>query len=156
MTRDELAALRDAVNTVLTWAPAVLAEVARWLSPAAPLPGNGLDPHPPSITPRSGESTATPSVAVLSERPGKARPAKASTRAKPTPAQAAEQRLLAAVRANPGLSVNALAKAANASRSATGERLRQLGRRGVIEKGGDWRWRLAGEEARPMTASPST
>ena len=99
--------------------------------------------------PRSGESTAIPSVAVLSERPGKARPAK------PTSAQAAEQRLLAAVRANPGLSVNALAKAANASRSATGERLRQLGRRGVIEKGGDGRWRLAGEAAGPTQAPPS-
>ena len=49
MTRNELAALRDAIDTVLTWPPAVLAEVARWLTPAAPQPGNGLDPHPPPI-----------------------------------------------------------------------------------------------------------
>ena len=74
MTRDELAALHAALGTVLTWPPAVLAEVARWLTPAAPQPGNGLDPHPPSITPRSGESTATPSVAVLSEAPGQRAP----------------------------------------------------------------------------------
>ena len=129
MIRDELAALHDAIDTVLTWPPAVLAEVARWLSPAAPQPGNGLDPHPPSITPRSGESTATPSVAVLSERPAKAR------RGKPTPTQAAERRLLTAMQANPGLSVIALANAANASRSATGERLRQLARRGDGREG---------------------
>ena len=60
------------------------------------------------------------------------------------------------MRDNPGLSVNALANAANASRSATGERLRQLGRRGVIEEGGDGQWRLTGEEARPTEASPSS
>ena len=35
--RDEtsIAALRDAIDTVLTWPRRVLAEVARWLSPAA-------------------------------------------------------------------------------------------------------------------------
>ena len=44
--------------------------------------------------------------------------------------------------------MNALAKAANASRSATGERLRQLGRRGTIEKDSIGRWKLKGEEAR--------
>ena len=65
------------------------------------------------------------------------------------------------MRENPGLSVNALANAANASRSATGERLRQLGRRGVIEKGGDGRWRLGGGRGAPyggvavdLTAAP--
>ena len=65
------------------------------------------------------------------------------------------------MRENPGLSVNALANAANASRSATGERLRQLGRRGVIEKKGDGRWRLRGGRGAPyggvavdLTAAP--
>ena len=129
MTRNELAALRDAIDTVLTWPPAVLAEVARWLTPAAPQPGNGLDPHPPPIELRSGESAAIPSVAALSKRPGKARPAK------PSPAKAAEQRLLTAMRENPGLSVNALANAAGSSRSATGERLRRLASRGTCREG---------------------
>jgi hypothetical protein len=49
MTRDELAALRDAIDTVLTWPDAVRAEVARWLTPAAK--PNGRDPHPPPHPP---------------------------------------------------------------------------------------------------------
>ena len=151
MTRNELAALRDAIDTVLTWPPAVLAEVARWLTPAAPQPGNGLDPHPPPIELRSGESAAIPSVAALSKRPGKARPAK------PSPAKAAEQRLLTAMRENPGLSVNALANAAGSSRSATGERLRGLASRGLVEKDSGGHWRLKAEETAsgPTPAPPS-
>jgi hypothetical protein len=48
MNRDELAALRDAIDTVLTWPDAVRDQVARWLTPAAAKP-NGRDPHPPPI-----------------------------------------------------------------------------------------------------------
>jgi hypothetical protein len=78
--------------------------------------------------------------------------AKAKTRAKarrvkPTPAQAAEQKLLTAMRQNPGLSVIALANAAGSGRSATGERLRQMALRGVVEKDLAGRWKLR-EEAR--------
>ena len=35
MTREELVALRDAIDTVLTWPEAVRAEIARWLAPEA-------------------------------------------------------------------------------------------------------------------------
>jgi DNA-binding IclR family transcriptional regulator len=51
-------------------------------------------------------------------------------------------RLIAALRANPGLTVGALADAADESRSGTGERLRQLAARGWVEKDRAGRWRL--------------
>jgi hypothetical protein len=80
---------------------------------------NGRDPHPPP-------TASTP-------RQAKARQNKSSARAP-------ERKLLETMRATPGLSIVALAKAAGSSRSATGARLRQLGERGVIEKdaGGHW------------------
>jgi hypothetical protein len=46
MNREELSALRDALEAVLAWPPAVRTEVARWLTPAA-AKGNGVDLHPP-------------------------------------------------------------------------------------------------------------
>lgn len=137
MNRTELAALRDAIDQVMAWPPAVLAEVARWLAPA--VKPNGLDLHPPP---------------VLAKRPPKV---KAARPAKPNKAQTAERKLLAAMRDNPGLSVIALANAASAGRSATGERLRQLAARGAVEKDSGGHWPLKAEEAaaRPMLASPS-
>jgi hypothetical protein len=77
MNRRELAALRDAIDTLLTWPDGVREQIARWLTPEASKP-NGRDPHPP--------------VAAPTPRPAKARPGK------PTEAQAAERRLIAAMR----------------------------------------------------------
>ena len=158
MTRDELAALRDAIDTVLTWPHSVRAEIARWLAPPATKPGNGLDPHPPPVA----STEPIPTVGRGSPPKPPAAYAGKTRRAKPTPAQAAEQRLLRRCRQNPGLSVNALANAANASRSATGERLRRLSEAGLVEKDGAGRWRLKAEgvAARPiggvadLTAAP--
>jgi hypothetical protein len=70
-------------------------------------------------------------------------------------AQAAEQRLLTAMRQNPGLSVIALANAAGSSRSATGERLRQMALRGVVTKDTTGRWKLKEAEPGPQQPSPS-
>ena len=75
----------------------------------------------------------------------------------------AERKLITAMRDNSGLSVIALANAAGSSRSATGERLRQMALRGVVEKDLTGRWKLKGGEAhptmagdaRPMSPSPS-
>ena len=93
------------------------------------------------------QRTRSSPLALSSARPVRARAAK------PTPAQAAERRLLAAMADNPGLSVVALANAAGSSRSATGERLRQLALRGVVEKDMTGRWKLKGEERpRPSAA----
>lgn len=88
------------------------------------------------------------------------RQAKVSRPASAFAAKTAEQRLLTALREHPGASVNALAKAAGANRSSTGERLRALASRGAVEKDPAGRWRIAeekspvGDEARPMQASP--
>ncbi|MGC2782642.1 MAG: winged helix-turn-helix domain-containing protein [Roseiarcus sp.] len=62
--------------------------------------------------------------------------------------------ILAAMQDNPGLSERALANAVDASRSATGERLRQLAQRGVVEKDPEGRWRVKGVEA-PYAAAVS-
>ena len=161
MTRDELAALRDAIDTVLTWPDSVRAEIARWLSPAAAKPGNGLDLHPPpTVTPGKAPGARTDLEPRATVAGGSTKPtpyAGKRRRAKPSPAKAAEQRLLTAMAVNPGLSVNALANAAGGSKSATGERLRQLAQRGLVEKDSGGHWRLKAEEttARPTEASPS-
>jgi hypothetical protein len=42
MDRDELTALRDAIDVMLAWPDALRAEIARWLSPEAAKPGTGL------------------------------------------------------------------------------------------------------------------
>ena len=175
MNRDELAALRDAISRVLAWPDAVCDQVAAWLAPnavaanAAPgqqdaeeKPGdrkapaanavpkpNGHDRHPPLAAPERVTETAGVS-ARRSPTPyaGKAR------RGKPS-AKTAERKLLEAMRETPGLSVAALANAAASSRSATGERLRQLASRGVVTKDSAGRWKLKGEEPDPPQPSPS-
>jgi hypothetical protein len=104
--------------------------LAQWLAPATAKP-NGGDPQPPVPTPPKAAPTPRP------------------TASKPYAARAAEYRLLAAMRDSLGLSANALAKAASASRSATSERLRRLAARGSIENDAAGRWRIAGADARP-------
>jgi hypothetical protein len=142
MTREELTALRNAIDMTLALPDSIRALLAQWLAPAAAKP-NGHDPSSPVPTP-----------------PPRAVKAQAARRTKPTSAKTAERRLLEAMRDNPGLSVIALANAAGSSRLATGERLRQLALRGVVEKDATGRWRLvkekaspAGDEPRPMMAS---
>jgi hypothetical protein len=132
MTRQELTALRDALTVALALPDDLREQLARWLAPEpAPRPGNGLDPDPPP-------SASTP------------RPTHA---AKPAKAPAGERKLLEAMKANPGLSANALARAAGMSRSTTGERLKRLAAQGAIEKFPDG-WRIAGEGPRPIQPSP--
>ncbi len=129
MNREELVALRTALDAVLTWPDAVRAEMARWLAVENPKP-NGLDRHPPSTAPTL-------------------RPAEARRGRSPAAAKAGEQRLIATMRESPGLSVAALARAAASSRSRTGERLRQLAAEGTVEKDAAGRWRIAGADVRP-------
>ena len=84
------------------------------------------------------------------------RPAKARRSVNgPTP----ERKLLAALQGSTGSSVSALAKAAGANRSSTGERLRGLASRGVVTKDSAGHWRLvkdlAGEKPGPTLPSPA-
>ena len=46
MNREELVALRDALDAVLTWPESVCAEMARWLAAETAKP-NGRDHDPP-------------------------------------------------------------------------------------------------------------
>ena len=175
MDRTELAALHAALAVVLAWPDSVRAEVARWLSPAAPQPGNGLDPHPPPVAPMDAAANAAPdrkdasktkgagNGAAANAAPGSRRSpipyaGKARSGKSPPSAAFAEQRLLTAMQEHSGASVDALAKAAGSSRSATGERLRQMALRGAVEKDITGRWKLKSEELRPpdpLQPSPS-
>lgn len=58
------------------------------------------------------------------------------------------------MRDNPGLSIVALANAAGSSRTATGERLRQMATRGLVEKDLTGRWKLKSEEPRLPLQGP--
>jgi Winged helix-turn-helix DNA-binding len=144
MTREELIQLRDAIDLTLALPDNIRELLAQWLAPAAAKP-NGHDHNPPA-------PMSTPRMVKV----------QAKRIRKPPPAQVAERKLLAAMRDNPGLSVIALANAAGSSRTATGERLRQMAARGVVEKDLTGRWKLkseeprsAGDEAGPTIASPS-
>jgi hypothetical protein len=70
-------------------------------------------------------------------------------------AKTAERKLLEAMRDNPNLSVIALANAAGSSRSVTGERLRQLAVRDLVEKDATGRWKLKREEPGPTPSRES-
>jgi hypothetical protein len=182
MDREELTALRDAIGVMLAWPDAVRDQIAAWLKPEASARPNGLDPHPPPAATPNGRDphppVQIPKVSVFARdahpppaSPARAAPiprsakakakakAKAARPAKPTPAQPAEQRLLTAMREHSGASVNALAKAAGANRSSTGERLRGLAARGMVTKDSAGHWQLvaelAGETAGP-TQPPSS
>jgi hypothetical protein len=133
MDRAELVVLHAALETVLAWPDSVRDQVAAWLAPIAQS-GNGLDPRPPPAA-----ATAPP------------RQAKARRRPNAFSAKTAEQKLLAVMRDNPNMGVVGLANASNASRSGTGERLRQFAERGVVMKDATGRWKLKGEKA---VASP--
>jgi MarR family len=119
VTREELIALRDAIDITLALPDSVREMLVKMLTPEPAKP-NGHDRHPPA--PASGVSASPPRVM------------KTQFIANPAHVQAAEKRLLATLRANPGASIHALAKAAGANRSSTGERLRRLAAHGVCER----------------------
>jgi hypothetical protein len=136
MTREDLVALHTALGGLLSLPDSVRELIVRWLTPeAARKAGNGHDPHPPPHSP----------TAYAGKRK-RGRP-KTSTKT-------AERKLIAAMADNPGLSVIALANAAGSSRSGTGERLRQLALRGIVEKDLTGRWKLKDGESDP-TSPPS-
>jgi hypothetical protein len=133
MTREELTALRDAIDITLALPDSIREMLAQWLTPAAVKP-NGHDHHPLVPTP-------TPKVAPTP------RPA-AAKHYDPAHARAAERKLLAAMREHPGLSAASLAKVVCAGLSTTKERLRRMGAQDLIEKAPDGRWQVKSEGPR--------
>ena len=130
MDRAELGALRDAIDTILTWPDSVRGQVAQWLQTDASKP-KGADAgqlshsrsnRPPGFKPSVGESAAR------------------------------EQALLEAMRNKPDAGVVLWAKTTRCDKSSVSMRLGRLAKRGLVERDGNGRWRLA--EANP-TMPPS-
>jgi len=152
MDREQLTALRDAIDTVLTWPDRVREQIARWLAPEGAKP-NGLDPHPP---PAAASDQAPVSDSKASPPP--LSPVEARCGAPQASRPGLPDRLLEAMRKHPGASVAILARAVGPTRSTTGERLRSLEKRGAVEKDDAGRWRIAAAKASPapsqLEASP--
>ena len=130
MDRAELGALRDAIDTILTWPDSVRDQIAQWLQTDVSKP-NRADPgrlsrsrsnRPPGFKPSAEESAGR------------------------------EQALLEAMRDDPEAGVVQWAKTTRCDNSAVSMRLGRLAKRGLVERDGSGRWRLA--EANP-TMPPS-
>jgi hypothetical protein len=120
LNRADLGALRDAIDTILSWPDSVRNQIAQWLQADASKP-NGSD------TGRLSRS-----------RPSRRRGFKPGAEE----ASAREQALLEAMRDDPEAGVVQWAKATRCDKSAVSMRLGRLAKRGVVERGGDGRWRL--------------
>ena len=122
MDRAELGALRDAIDTILTWPDSVRDQIAQWLQTDASKPkGAGR-----------GRSSLSRSNRARGSRPGVQE------------ASASEQALLEAMRDDPEAGVVQWAKTTHCDKSAVSMRLGRLAKRGLVERDGNGRWRLAG------------
>ena len=146
MTREELTALRDAIDLTLALPDSIRELLAQWLAPEASKP-NGHDLHPP-VPPPSPKAAPAP-------RPAAPKPHTVKRHDNPAHARAAERKLLAAMRERPGLSSASLAKIVGAGLSTTKERLRRMGAQELIEKAPDGRWRVKAEEPREDEPRPT-
>jgi hypothetical protein len=122
VNRAELGVLRDAIDTILTWPDSVRYQIAQWLQTDASKP-NGADPGRVSRSRSNRRPGSKPSVEEVSAR---------------------EQALLEAMRDQPDAGVVQWAKATGCDKSAVSMRLGRLAKRGVVERDGNGRWRLAG------------
>ena len=122
MDRAELGALRDAIDTILTWPDSVRGQIAQWLQTDASKP-NGAD---------RGRLSRSRSNKGRGFKPGVEESA------------ARERALLEAMRDDPEAGVVQWAKTTRCDKSAVSMRLGRLAKRGVVERDGNGRWRLAG------------
>ena len=130
MNRAELGALRDAIDTILTWPDSVRDQIAGWLQTDTAKP-KGADP---------GQLFHSRSNRHRGFKPGVGESA------------ARERALLEAMRDDPEAGVVQWAKTTGCDKSAVSMRLGRLAKRGVVERDGNGRWRLA--QANP-TMPPS-
>ena len=122
MNRAELGALRDAIDTILTWPDSVRDQIAQWLQTGVSKP-NRADPG-----------------CLSHSRSNRRRGFKPS----PEESAARERALLEAMRDDPEAGVVQWAKTTRCDKSAVSMRLGRLAKRGVVERDGNGRWRLTG------------
>ena len=122
MNRAELGALRDAIDTILSWPDPVRDQIAQWLQTDVLKP-NGAVP---------GRLSRSRSNRRRGFRPGVGESA------------ARERALLEAMRDDPEAGVVQWAKTTRCDKSAVSMRLGRLAKRGLVERDGNGRWRLAG------------
>ena len=122
MDRAELGAMRDAIDTVLSWPDSVRDQIAQWLQADASTP-NGAGPGRPSRSRSNRHRGFKPGVEEAAAR---------------------ERALLEAMRDQPEAGVVQWAKATHCDKSAVSMRLGRLAKRGVVERDGEGRWRLLG------------
>jgi hypothetical protein len=125
--RAELGALRDAIDTILNWPDSVRDQIAQWLQTDASKP-NGGDLGQLSRSRSNRRHGSKPGVQEASAR---------------------ERGLLEAMRDHPDAGVIQWAQATHCDKSAVSMRLGRLAKRGLVERDGNGRWRLA--EANPTT-----
>ena len=121
MDRAELGALRDAIDTILSWPDSVRGQIAQWLQTNASKP-NGADPGRPSRSPSNRRRGFKPGAEESAAR---------------------ERALLEAMRDDSEAGVVQWAKATRCDKSSVSMRLGRLAKRGVVERDGNGRWRLA-------------
>jgi hypothetical protein len=121
MDRAELGALRDAIDTILTWPDSVRDQIAQWLQTDVSKP-EGADSGPLSHSRSNRRRGFKPSVGESAAR---------------------EQALLEAMRNKPDAGVVLWAKTTRCDKSSVSMRLGRLAKRGLVERDGNGRWRLA-------------
>jgi hypothetical protein len=122
VNRAELGALRDAIDTILTWPDSVRDQIAQWLQTDVSKP-NRADPGRLSHSRSNRRRGFKPSAEESAAR---------------------ERALLEAMRDHPEAGVVHWAKATRCDKSSVSMRLGRLAKRGVVERDGNGRWRLAG------------
>jgi hypothetical protein len=130
VNRAELGALRDAIDTILNWPDSVRDQIAQWLQTDASK-RNGAGPGRLSRYRSDRRSGFKPGVEEAAAR---------------------ERALLEAMRDDPEAGVVQWAKTTRCDKSAVSMRLGRLAKRGVVERDGNGRWRLAG--ANPTMPPP--
>ena len=119
MNRAELGALRNAIDTILSWPDSVRDQIAQWLQPNTAKPNAAHHGAPSSRSSR--RRGVGPGVEEA----------------------ACERALLDAIRDHPEAGVVQWAKATQCEKSAVSMRLGRLARRGVVERDSEGRWRVA-------------
>jgi hypothetical protein len=150
VTRADLQALRDVIDTIVALPDHLLATVSTLFPPPR---SNGADPDP-----KPNGAFHKPHHATVSARPAMTgRKLTGMITDKMALAKAEEDKLILAIIANPGAGPKQLATMTGAKLNSTSERLTRLQRRGAIEKDGLGKWRAldTGDPSPRPTKAPT-